>query len=207
MSERGITFTAESIPLLLNDQKTQTRRVIMHQGHALDEFAFYEVDGDEVRTEDGKIKACPYGRVGDRLWVKETWGLRANENRQPFEIYEVLRGQYDLLRRHVALSFQYRAKGEDAEMFWRSSRYMPKRAARIWLEIVALRVDRVQEISEADAIAEGVNFGCDSVDWFRDLWDSINAKRGFGWDVNPWVRAITFRRIKNELRHLSTSSN
>lgn len=152
---RGITFTAESIPSLLDDRKTQTRRVVKSQGLIPDDWKDWS---DEAKAAVIRHK-CPYGKVGGHLWVKETWGLRANENRQPFEIYEVLRGQYDLLRRHVALSFQYRAEGEDPEMFWRSSRFMPKRVARIWLEIVEIRVEHLQDIyiSPEDMEAEGIS--------------------------------------------------
>jgi hypothetical protein len=86
---------------------------------------------------------------------------------------------------------------------WRPSIHMPRHVSRITLEITGVRVERVKDISEMDARAEGVQKKHDvtHIDWeyranFKPLWDSINAERGYGWDANPWVWVIEFRRVK-----------
>jgi hypothetical protein len=83
---------------------------------------------------------------------------------------------------------------------WKSPMFMPRRASRITLEITDIRVERVQEINRGDAMAEGCPFqnmtiGDDPRRWYRDLWDFINAGRGFGWKENPWVWVIEFKKL------------
>ncbi len=197
MKERPILFTGEMVRAIQDGCKKQTRRVIIHQGRALDEFAFYEVDGDEIRTESGKRKACPYGKPGDRLYVKESCRLCSvgDEDGAP------------LLDPPV----WYYADGDPGEKdryaHLRTGRYVPKWAARLWLEVSNVRVERVQEISAEDVAAEGLwdkiaqtyHGELNSYDrWgakrqFEDLWNSINAKRGYGWDANPWVWVLEFK--------------
>lgn len=102
---------------------------------------------------------------------------------------------------------RYRAEDRDwdIEDKWRSPVYMPRWASRITLEITDVRVERIQDVSIEDVLAEGIKEvrGQHSGEYWReetggkfvDIWDSINAKRGYGWSVNPWVWAITFRQI------------
>lgn len=130
--------------------------------------------------------SCPYGAPGDRLWVRETFSLLGGQ------------AEYRATRR----------MGEPAAP-WRPSIFMPRWPSRIDLELTAVRVERVQDISEADAIAEGVKFYDDpntsAVKLFIALWDSINAKRRdprsgqilpYSWADNPRVWSLTFRRIR-----------
>src|SRR5262245_50360133 len=143
MKERPILFSGEMVKAILDGRKTQTRRLIMHQGRPLDDFAFYEVDGDEVRTESGKQLKCKYGQPGDRLWVRETWRVFGGhqyeyQQHQPSVLY---RADFDLF---------------DEEGAWRPSIFMPRWASRITLEITKVRVERLDGISEEDAMAEGV---------------------------------------------------
>lgn len=137
------------------------------------------------------VACCPYGVPGDRLWVRES---------------------HCDARGGIAARVLYRADG-DAACRWTPSIHMPKALSRITLEITEVRVERLQDISEADAKAEGItplqvrsfaSFGADAaereamhrraaVDPYRALWESING--GGSWDVNPWVWAVSFRRI------------
>ena len=126
---------------------------------------------------------CPYGAPGDRLWVRETW---------------------DTDGKTIAYRATTPETTTDPEpMRWRPSIHMPRWASRLTLAVTSVRVERVQEITEADARAEGIEpqrsdySGEDSNSLqFRDLWDSINAARGYGWAVNPWVWVVEFERVQ-----------
>lgn len=191
MMERPILFSGPMVRALLDGRKTQTRRVVKWRG-GLDMLGL----------------PCPYGEPGDRLWVRETWAPRDSEA---------------FLRHEVeADKLFYRADDERhllTDGRWRPSIHMPRWASRITLEVASVRVERVQDITDADALAEGVtNYGDDSQfppgfsmstraarKWrprreFRDLWDSINGKRpGCAWSDNPWVWAVTFKVIRLEV--------
>jgi hypothetical protein len=194
VKERPVIFNGDMIRAILDGRKTQTRRVIRFRQWAehpvtdMTEHGPFVGEPDNLQSWTANHRAphgdefceqeikCPYGLVGDRLWVRETW------HRQGCE---------DLIR--------YKASGDDLHELkkWKSPRFMPRDASRILLEVVSVRVERVQEITEKDARAEGCNERPDRArHWFCDLWDSINAKRGVGWDKNPWVFVIEFRRIK-----------
>jgi hypothetical protein len=157
---------------------------------------------------------CPYGTPGDdyteadRLWVRETWGL-------PPRYDAALHG--DLTKKPrigpVVFGADYTASnGGQRSAYgdgfrWRPSIHMPRWASRITLEITEVRVERVQDVSEEDAEAEGYPpLGPHGLTesgrrllppraWFTRLWTEINGPRGYGWDANPWVWAITFRRL------------
>lgn len=195
MKERPIIFSGSMVNAILEGRKTQTRRVIR-------------------RTESGRVKergtcrnwhlddtgayaACPYGLPGDRLWVRETWGYGCGVHGHPPEC--------------DSRCVIYRASGGDTgpdDGKWRPSIHMPRWASRIDLEITVVRVQRVQDISDADARAEGV------VPWddlagkgvtvgqrlfshrlaFRHIWDKINGPGS--WESNPSVWAIAFKRAE-----------
>lgn len=198
-----MTMTAvKERPFLLNGamvletlalRKRQSRRPVK-----FNQVGRVQLHGKQWHIEDpNAILACPYGQPGDRLWVRETWAhIDDYTGSDP--------GTRALLDRCF-----YRAdypKGDvlDDELTrWRPSIHMPRWASRITLEITGVRVERVQEISEADAEAEGVEAstfdGGQSFEYrlnFPDLWDSINAKRGFGWDANPLVWVIEFKVLQ-----------
>lgn len=202
---------------ILEGRKTQTRRVIKPQPEYFPaEFSntvaiaeqysyvprsrrFPEIILDNRdKFLSSLVGFCPYGKAGDRLWVRETWQhlMRWHATGKKTKYGEEL-GQQDL-------GIFYRADGKwDGK--WKPSIYMPRWASRILLEVTDVRVERVQEISGNDILAEGMmpcgeNYKALST-WeedlrrdFASLWDSINKKRGFGWDKNPWVWAVSFRR-------------
>jgi hypothetical protein len=146
---------------------------------------------------DGK---CPY-EIGTRLWVRETWGaVWPDEYPVPLEQCKI-EYKADTNNPYPGDWPADEARGNDDAPKWRASIHMPRWASRLSLEIVSVRVERVQEISFDDAIAEGVcadphGVRSESRRWFSELWDSINAKRGYGWDVNPWVWVIEFKVIE-----------
>ena len=202
--ERPIIFDAESVRAILDGSKSQTRRVVKR------------TDAGRVKApgtarnwhldDPDAVKACPYGVPGERLWVRETWGaVSPDEHVRPL--------------RECAI--EYRADSgashpggwdnapDDAEALrWRSPIHMPRWASRLTLEITEVRVRRIQEITDEEAIAEGVDDwapldGARLTELARDVpraqfhmrWDFLNARRGYSWDSNPWVWAITFTRL------------
>lgn len=186
---RPIIFSAPMVRAILADEKTQTRRVC--SGNWL-----RCLDPDDEDDRWTATLACPYGWPGDRLWVRET--LYTSDG--------------DVFYRADDLAVDCDDQPETDH--WKLSGqtipsiFMPRWASRITLEITDVRVQRLQAISEADAQAEGVTAALFAQLWpslplppaadhaFAHLWDSINAKRGFGWDANPWVWAISFRRVQ-----------
>ena len=187
MKERPILFSTPMVQAILAGHKTMTRRVIKPQptlvsGDALGQpYIYFNGNPNPVK--------CPYGVPGDRLWVKETYMLMFN----PYKPDE---------QPHV----HYKANYPTDTVYWKPSMSMPRKYSRILLEITNVRVERVQQITHEDSIAEGCTlmFGVTSGGGmglaspcyaFKKLWDKINAKRGYGWDINPWVWMIEFRTI------------
>jgi len=203
--ERPILFSGDMIKAILENRKSQTRRVIKPQPviSAPVVYNWHESRGVWRNYHDpGARFRCPYGVPGDRLWVRETWKTASQyddlpPSRLPCHAFE--KGQ-DIV---------YAADAEDSYSLsgrLRPSIHMPRWASRITLEVMGVRVERVQEISEEDAKAEGINpiydkdMYCDERDLthihgtggFIDLWDSINAARGYPWADNPWVWVVEF---------------
>ena len=171
MKERPIIFSTEMVRAILEGRKTQTRRVIKPQPEGMDEVYFRD-----FRRDFGGRK-CPHGQVGDGLWVKEIY-------------YQDPGG-----------GIWYRADNDEwlqDHESWRTPLFMPRWASRITLEITGLRVERLQDITEEDAVTEGLppreQTGFDTARYrYHILWDSLNAKRGYAWDSNPWVWVIEFK--------------
>jgi len=194
---------------ILDGRKTQTRRVIKPQPSYENEFwrwipkQPYDINMDHLNASLIN-HLCPYGQPGDRLWVRETWGA-------VFPAMEPVPLE--------ACTIEYRAdlppgctdypgnwpaeeaRGDPDAPKWRSPIYMPHSFSRITLEITDVRVERLQDISEEDAIAEGctpwVKDGSmidTAASDFAQLWNSINGKK-YPWESNPWVWVIEFERV------------
>ncbi len=198
MKERPILMLAPMVRAILDGRKTQTRRVVKPQPHYRDvagAFASW-VFKDGLLYPNAKpevIAMCPHGRPGDRLWVRETWahGIHAlnakHDEDGPF-VYAATDG----------------TQGRLSDK-WKPSIFMPRWASRITLELTGVRVERLQEISESDAKAEGCEpaiAGQDAdgpIKTYRTgyvyLWNAINEDRGFGWLTNPWVWVLEFKRV------------
>jgi hypothetical protein len=201
MTEHPIIFTGESVRAIIDLRKTMTRRVIriptVERKREFTGKAWVDPglgDGPYLKAEYASIKGGPgdtvvnriYGpyAVGDRLWVKETW---MPETEQGCSTGAVI----------------YRATDKpypDGETIlkWRSPIFMPRWASRLTLEVTATRAERLWAMSQEDVRAEGYDshICCDSPEtWYPKLWDSINAKRGHGWEKNDWVWVYSFRRV------------
>jgi hypothetical protein len=209
MKERPIIFSGESVRAILDDRKTQTRRVVKPQPT---EKMWYQGAGGQLvgATKDPGVIWCPYGDALDRLWVRETWQI-GYETGEP----DIAGGwRYSLIPPTGAAPRDgrvfYRADYPDGSgpQSWRPSIHMPKWACLLRLRVVDVRVERVQEISEEDALAEGATGrncceqdracggGCGYC--FRHGWDSLNTKRGHAWETNPWVWVITFEKLDRQ---------
>lgn len=172
MKERPILFSAPMVRAILEGRKTMTRRVIKPQRS---EWAL--VEGCQE-----KILSCPYGQVGDRLWVKETFRTDA---------YIDERVEY-----RATPTVEAQVESYDPMPKWKPSIFMPRKHSRITLEITGIRVERLKDITEEDAIREGINnMGSvmRHVGFFQDLWESINGPDS--WEANPWVWVVEFKRI------------
>lgn len=208
MTERGILFSAPMVRKLLAGEKTQTRRLVnpaswdphglalnavLAHGGKLGVQAYFGQESWGVR--------CPYGMVGDRLWVRET-----------FYCDHVWAGSKGTVEEWLAMTY-YRADYESEAAWsqaeewaertpaWRPSIHMPRWASRILLDVTEVRVQRLQEITRQDAIAEGVPLSipaelcADPVAEFGNLWDCINEDR-CPWKANPWVWAVSFKLVE-----------
>jgi hypothetical protein len=197
VKERPILFKGEMVRAILEDRKNQTRRVIKHQPPEGLQF-FGWMSSCSPKSDEGKAfwsdklplskmefrERFPFGYKGHRLWVKETWkssyiGDLADRG-ATFEITY----QANNLKTNFSLSedqcWKYRKILNKSDV-WHPSIFMPRWASRILLEITNVRVERVQDISEEDAIAEGFSKNLEplfesAIEWYRQLWNSINAK-------------------------------
>ena len=198
---KPILFSTAMVRAILTGQKTMTRRVckpltLNYPAHA------YLNETPEQWLARWNHKP-PY-KPGDILWVRETWYYEEH-------MHDLTAGEPDLPGGRYSHRYIYRASSPDypvnvgvGEHGWRPSVFMLREAARIFLKVTEVRVERVQEILCGDMKREGcipaIVTGGQWQQWQRDywipLWDSINAKRGYGWDKNPWVWAISFERIE-----------
>lgn len=219
MKERPILFSGPMVRALLDGTKTQTRRIVKGERAARGLESGWHLKPYGFLTNQQFAKAaCPYGQPGERLWVRETfkaiasgeirdgygevrygWAYQANAatrwNERPTIIH-------DLTGQPATGPMQFRP------VPWKPSIHMPRRASRILLEITDVRVERLQDISEADALAEGINLQRvesyaakgstkPAMRTYCDLWGAINGDAGpNSWAANPWVWAVSFKVVK-----------
>lgn len=222
MKERPILFSGPMVRAILAGTKTQTRRVVTPQPEdAHTDGAERQVaaptcidlaPGTEFfrwleRAGVSEGFTCPYGQPGDRLWVRETVTAHPDyPDALTLPEYEGGHNQERVLYRADAPRKLVRHYGIDFEKpRWKPSIFMPRWACRLVLEVTSVRVERLQDITEEDAKAEGVErFGCGTLSYshvgccgyvrpYAVLWDEINGKRA-PWASNPWVWVIGFRR-------------
>ena len=196
IKERPIIFSGAMVRAILDGKKTQTRRVIKPQPpHSITSikkgtggFYFFGYRGEKWSYSLAPWEMrCLYGQSGDKLWIRETfswitladneWMGTSDQRKHPdgFPVTMLYKADAD-------------AEGWELPSNWTPSIFMPRWASRITLEITDVRVEKLQQIGGTDAWAEGEL----TVRQFIELWDSLNAKRGFGWEQNLWVWIIDF---------------
>lgn len=220
MKERPILFQGAMVRALLDGSKTQTRRIVKHNGASGFSAEFQKTQ----EFQDKLTPRCPYGQPGDLLWVRETWGVVSNAwddegfmtdwtpTRPATAIHEMRFGS-GYYSGHIIYaadgSYEW-AGGDDGggepRTAWHPSIHMPRAASRILLEIVSVRVERLNDISEDDAFDEGIQFingrytfngglheSRTAKESFLALWESINGAGS--WDVNPFAWCVSFKRV------------
>ena len=192
---KPIPFQPEMVRAINEGHKTQTRRIMKPQPVLKNGVYRWKPRGMDINVEHINAAMSPYGKIGDLLWVKETWmsvlmadwafiHYKSGDYEKPINI-----DQFDTVNT---------ARG------WRSPRFMPRWASRLTLEVVGIRVEQVQDISEADAKAEGCDGNCPVGHiptyeagpfsyHYAQLWVSINGSGS--WDANPWVWVIEFKKV------------
>lgn len=223
IKERPILFSAPMVRAILEGRKTVTRRAVKATKAHADGFMMldhgkgwwpYNAFGDFTSDHEGMEYpiACPYGQTGERLWVRETWYCNHSEVQkgpylQPADMQDLDQAREDG-------DLVYAADGlnpyEQDQPTWKPSIHTPRWVSRILLEITDVRVERLQDISEEQAKAEGVRLYTDHAelgDWwhvegvetysaaprksFELLWNSV----GGDWDANAWVWVVEFKRV------------
>ena len=196
---KPIIFSTPMVQAILDGRKTQTRRVVKINGYPItspDESLELTKEGliyHSINSMSGYYK--PPCQPGDILWVREAWSEHQEYYNNSAKVF-------------AEPHYIYKADGVYANK-WRPSIFMPREAARLFLRVKTVRVERLQEITLEDIEHEGLY--CDPpytkehyayepgmrIHWIK-LWDSLNAKRGYGWDTNPWVWVIEFEKISKE---------
>lgn len=198
MKERPIIFSTPMVQAILDGRKSMTRRIIKGHGFDPNTMPYH----DAATYDDPKLGTqyyfkdegfgylgikCPYGEQGDILWVRESFTPITPSK----------------FNRNTSIYYRADAHPTKLKYFnWKPSIHMPRTAARIFLEITEIRVERLQAITRGDCMLEGCPFpnmadGPNPKDWFTELWNSIKGPDS--WDANPWVWVITFRRIDHPI--------
>jgi hypothetical protein len=220
MKERPILFSAPMVRALLDGSKSQTRRIVKPDpgpywnpvvgiyNPVVIKNGGYEAPGPEIfgASDENQGYKCPYGQPGDRLWVRETflpdpscdddaWDDHTDTYHSWSGCGSKISGLPPALRNPD--NCIYKANWVGSDLVWRPSIHMPRWASRILLELVAVRVERLQDISHEDAEAEGVKCNMSALtfrDHYENLWEQINGADS--WSANPWVWVVEFKRVK-----------
>ncbi|EOF5041655.1 hypothetical protein ACK1M2_003204 [Providencia rettgeri] len=218
MKERGIIFNTEMVRAILDGRKTQTRRIINPQPELTQKSGFKWKGGlfgagSDIRETNRNFahKNCPLGKVGDLLWVRETWQgplIDYADNEPQFKGNHIFEKSDNCVYKADGLAApEFIDSDDNLKQGWRPSIHMPRWASRITLEITDVRVERLQDISKQDAIFEGAPRGHHSIDviskrfgfpdfsrsWFAQIWMDIYGEDN--WAANPWVWVIEFKRV------------
>jgi hypothetical protein len=219
MKERGMIFNDEMVRAILDNRKTQTRRIMAPQpADDIKRGAFPNPNFigwiSSLKHKNGGTTAhsCPFGQPGDRIWVRETFSCIGNEDGHPVDANGNLCEREHAQRIYRASAIQKpnnyglwtSQDGFDFEGGWTPSIHMPRWASRILLEITDLRVERLHDMSEEDAKAEGASPATYKITppeavyrvGFGDIWRSIYGEEN--WLSNPWVWVIEFKRIDGD---------
>lgn len=203
ITERGMIFNSDMVRAILDGRKTQTRRPVKFPFK--DRNLGCELSGNELAVElsSGNYLNSPFGKPGDRIWVRETF------QGPLFDIDQMDAYCKDSAPFEKTQFCVYKADGKPAPEFfdaddnlhccWRPSIHMPRWASRLLLEITSVRVERIRSMSQDDARAEGVIAASGPMEAglaFRELWDSIYGEES--WKANPWVWVIEFERIEGD---------
>ncbi|MEQ5221012.1 hypothetical protein ABN242_03050 [Providencia alcalifaciens] len=218
MKERGIIFNTEMVRAILDGRKTQTRSVVKgatsnHIFHGWVTSSIHSKDEGRACWSNNTLSMrgnsirlhCPLGKIGDRLWVRETWQGPLVDSEKAYDLFK------DPTPYQKVENCVYKADGGYAPEYidcddnfrqgWRPSTQMPRWASRITLEITDVRVERLQAASDDNFKAEGYPLereltggSTDAFCWFRHLWDSV-SKPDCNFESNPWVWVIEFKRV------------
>ncbi|EPL6742950.1 TPA: hypothetical protein MJD83_03645 [Klebsiella pneumoniae] len=208
ITERGMIFNAEMVRAILDGRKTQTRRPIKWKQTRFTEIGEREDGSKWPWSEDAEHAfdfwhPCPFGSVGDRIWVRETFqgplfdfDLMDSycKDSTPFE-----KSEFCVYKADGVPAPEFYDADDELHCCWRPSIHMPRWASRILLEITGVRVERLKSISDRDALREGcstadMKSGDCVADVFARLWASIYGSDS--WNANPWVWVIEFKRVE-----------
>lgn len=221
MRERGILMSTPMVRATLRelDPKTQTRRVVAASVRHVADGIAYGAPHPGGFGEGGEVIPCPYGVPGDRLWLREAWRVaRQHDAKPPRDLPPKTMTVFFEAGGSIANQMSGRWERDDwpttaAERpdwvgRYRHARFMPRWASRITLEVTEVRIERLQDISEMDAVAEGIDrrghgwawysdaelYTTQPVTSYRDLWEQINGQDS--WEANPWVWVVGFKRLE-----------
>lgn len=212
MRERPIPFSAPMVRAILTGWKAQTRRACKARTQNQADIIAGAIMDDMAGKDDGVHEGaawqrfgCPYGQPGDRLWVREEhyrfghWETVPGKTTKGGRLkWRFVADSDEVLYAAPVIYRKGRHSKDPATRAWhkRLARFMPQTLSRITLEVVAVRVERLQDISRGDCMAEGCPFPnmagqTDPVAWYQELWESINGAGS--WAANPWVWVVEFR--------------